>query len=69
MRAIVEEKELGKSRGRQSRYEIIKDLVAEDLVAARIGAQMHGDNSFPSGTIGARGVLHDQHALLGLLGE
>lgn len=49
--------------------EVIKDLVADDLVAPRVGPQVNGDNPVPGGPFGPRGVLYHQHALLGLLSK
>ena len=54
---------------REGWYEVVKDLVAEDLVATGIGPQVHGNNPVPGGPFGARGVLYHQQALLGLLSE
>ena len=42
---------------RESWYEVIKDLVAEDLVAMGVGPQVHGNNPVPGGPLGAWGVL------------
>jgi len=53
----------------QGGYEVVEDLVAEDLIAPGIGAQVNGDNSFPGGTFRPRGVLYDHHTLFGLLSE
>ena len=53
---------------RQGRHEVVKDLVAEDLVAPGVGPQVHGNNPVPGGPFGARGVLYDQHPFLGFLG-
>ena len=54
---------------REGRHEVIKDLIAEDLIAAGVGPQVHGNNTVPGGPFGARGVLYHQQALLGLLSE
>ncbi len=54
---------------REGRYEVVKYLIADDFVAARISPQVNGNNSVPGGAFGPWGILYHQHALLGLLSE
>ena len=42
---------------REGWYEVVKDLVAEDLVATGVGPQVHSNNPVPGGPLGAWGVL------------
>jgi hypothetical protein len=60
---------LASDRCRQGRHEVVKDLVAENFVAAGVGPQVNGDNPVPGGTFGPWAILYDQHALLSLLSK